>query len=244
MGSPALLNAAFRRRGWASVLVPMQVAAGDLPITLKGLRAIRNFRGLVLTTPHKVAALDFVDSIGPEARLVGSINAISCGRDGSWHGENFDGLGCVRGLETAGHRIAGCKVLLVGTGGAGSAVAAAIARKAPSSLRLRDRDTGRATRLCVALRDAFPGIEISVGSPDARGADIVINATPLGMADYPGTAIDPPSLGPGMVVADLVVEPEITALLQAAAARGCIVHPGRRTLEGQVDQLCTFFEEH
>ena len=243
VGSPGLFNAAFRRRGWAAVLVPMHVAAVDLPSTLKGLRGIRNLRGLVLTTPHKAAALGFVDSIGAEARLVGSINAIRCGRDGLWHGENFDGLGCVRGLEGAGHAIPGRKVLVVGTGGAGSAVAAAIARRAPASLRLHDSDAGRVAHLCAALRDAFPGTEIAVGSPDPAGADIVINCTPLGMAGIPGLAIDPEGLSPGTVVADLVVEPEMTALLQAAAALGCIIHPGRRTLEGQIDQLCMFFEE-
>lgn len=244
VGSPALLNAAFRRRGWPAVLVPMHVSADGLPHAMEGLRSIRNLRGLVLTTPHKLAAMKYVDDIGPEARLIGSINAIRCGRDGTWHGENFDGMGFVRGLELAGHTITGSRVLLVGTGGAGSAVAAAIARKAPASLRLHDMDPARAHKACATLRDAFTGIDIMPGSPDPSGADIVVNCTPLGMADYPGMAIEPARLSPRTLVADLVVEPEMTALLQAAAARGCAVHPGRRTLEGQVDQLCAFFEEH
>ena len=84
--------------------------ADDLSSTLNGLRGIRNLRGLVLTTPHKKAALEFVDSLGAEAQLIGSINAIRCGRDGLWHGENFDGLGCVRGLEMAGHPVSGRRV--------------------------------------------------------------------------------------------------------------------------------------
>jgi shikimate dehydrogenase len=243
VGSPALLNTAFRNRGWPAVMVPMHVAAGDLPAALRGLRGIGNLRGLVLTTPHKIAALQFVDSIGAEARLTGSINAIRCGRDRLWHGENFDGLGCVRGLETAGHAIYGRSVLLLGIGGAGSAVAAAIARKGPASLRLHDIVGGRASNVCAVLRDQFPGSDITVGPPDPSGADIVINCTSLGMAGSAGTAIDPDDLAPGTLVADLVVEPEQTALLQAAAARGCIIHPGRRTLEGQVDHLCAFFEE-
>jgi shikimate dehydrogenase len=243
VGSPALLNAAFRRRGWPAVLVPMHVAANDLPLAMQGLRGIQNLRGLVLTTPHKVAAMKFADDIGADARLIGSINAIRCGRDGVWHGENFDGIGCVRGLELAGHGIAGRKVLLVGTGGAGSAVAAAIARKAPASLRLHDVDRARAHHACATLRDAFAGTDISLGSPDPTGADIVINCTPLGMAGSPGMSIEPGGLAPGTVVADLVVEPEMTGLLQAAATRGCVVHPGWRTLEGQVDHLCAFFEE-
>ena len=119
-GSPALFNSAFRRRGATAVLVPMQVKAADLASTLRGLRGVGNLRGLVLTTPHKAAAIGLVDSIGAEARLVGSINAVRCDPDGRWHGENFDGLGCLRGLRAAGHSVAGRRVLVVGTGGAGA----------------------------------------------------------------------------------------------------------------------------
>ena len=75
-GSPILFNSAFRQRSWQAVLVPLHVAASALADTLRGLRGVRNLRGLVLTTPHKAAALPFVDRIGSEAQLVRSINAI------------------------------------------------------------------------------------------------------------------------------------------------------------------------
>jgi shikimate dehydrogenase len=241
-GSPALFNTAFRRRGWRAVLVPLQVKATDLPTALKGLRGIGNLRGLVLTMPHKVAAVGLVDSIGAEARLAGSINAIRCGRDGRWHGENFDGLGCLRGLQTAGHSVAGRHVLVVGSGGAGAAVAAAIAREGVSSLRLYDVDAIRAEHVCAVLRATFDAVRIAVGPPALEGIDIVINCTSVGMLGKPGMPVDVEGLVPGMVVVDLAIEPEMTELLQAASSRGCIVHPGRRTLEGQVDALCTFFE--
>ena len=241
-GSPALFNTAFRRRGWSAVLVPLGVKATDLTTTLQGLRGIGNLHGLVLTTPHKVAAVSLVDSIGAQARLVGSINAIRCGRDGRWHGENFDGLGCLRGLEVAGHSVAGRRVLVVGTGGAGAAVAAAIAREGPSSLRLYDVNAVRAGHICAVLRSIFGNVSIEVGPPDLGGIDILINCTPLGMEGTPGLSVDVEGLVPGLLVADLVIEPEMTELLQAASSRSCIVHPGLRTLEGQVDALCTFFE--
>ena len=241
-GSPALFNTAFKRRGWPAVLVPMQVKAADLAMTLRGLRGIGNLRGLVLTTPHKIAAVGLVDSIGSETRLVGSINAIRCGGDGRWHGENFDGLGCLRGLQNGGPFGRWPRVLVVGTGGAGAAVASAIAREGPSLLHLHDIDALRARHVCAVLRATFGTVSIDVGSPDLKGIDIVINCTPLGMEGKPGPAVDTEGLVPGMVVADLVIEPEMTELLQAASSRGCIVHLGRRTLEGQVDTVCTFFE--
>ena len=242
VGSPALFNAAFRARRWEAALVPMHVKATGLMTVLAGLRRIENLRGIVLTTPHKTAALDYVDEHGPEARLVGSINAIRCESGGRWYGENFDGLGCVTGIRAAGHRVEGKTVLVVGTGGAGRAVAAAIARHAPALLRLHDIDLERADTLRTSLAAAVPGILVETGSADPEGFQVVINCTPLGMATTPGTSVDPARLEQGTLVVDLVVEPIMTELLAAAAARGCPVLPGRHTLRGQVDAVCEFFE--
>lgn len=242
VGSPGLFNAAFRKRGWSAVLVPMHVAAQDLAAVLAGLRRIANLRGLILTTPHKTAGLGYVDSHGPQARLARSINAIRCGHDGRWHGENFDGLGCVAGLRAAGHELSGRKVLVVGTGGAGRAVAAAVAHQSPALLHLQDVDISRAEATRADLAKAFAGLAIEIGPADLEGFSVVINCTPLGMANTPGKAIDPTGLTAHTLVADLVIEPEMTALLIAAAAKGCVVQPGRRILEGQVDAVCAFFE--
>jgi shikimate dehydrogenase len=242
VGSPGLFNSFFRKRQWQAVLVPLHVKAADLAEALRGLRHIRNLRGLVLTTPHKTAGLELVDEIGPEAKLVRSINAVCCGDDGHWRGENFDGLGCVRGLRNAGLAVSGKSVLIVGTGGAGRAVATAIAREGPAQLMLHDLDRSLASRVCGDLRAAFAGIQAQSGEPDPRGYDIAINCTPIGMAGSPGLPFEPTLLDPGTVVVDLVVEPEMTELLRVAAAKGCFVHPGRRTLEGQVEAVCAFFE--
>ncbi len=241
-GSPIFFNTAFRKRNWPAVLVPMQVSAPELPASLQGLRTIANLRGLVLTTPHKTAALQWIDSVGPEGSLVRSINAIRCDTNGRWHGENFDGLGCVAGLTSAGHNLTGKRILIVGAGGAGRAIASAVAREAPAVLRLNDVDTARANSICACLELANVGLAIETGPPDPEGFDVAINCTPLGMKDRPGCAIDPARLGDGTLVVDLVVEPEMTSLLVAAKARGCVVQPGLRTLEGQVDALCSFFE--
>lgn len=241
-GSPILFNTAFQQRGWPSVLVPMLVTAQDLTEVLQGLRQIGNLRGLLLTTPHKTEALELVECLGWEARLVRSINAIRCDKDGRWHGENFDGLGCVEGLKAAGHHLKSQRVLIVGTGGAGRAVAAAVARETPALLRLNDADAKRAEATCADLASAFAGLVIETGPPDPEGFGVVINCTPLGMKDTPGMAVEPARLAAGTVVADLVIEPETTALLAAAIARGCLIQPGLRTLEGQVNAVCAFFE--
>jgi len=242
VGSPTLINTAFRRRGWPAVLVPLHVKAPDLAVALKGLRSMANLRGVMLTAPHKTRGLGFVDSIGPEARLVRSINAIHCGKDGRWHGENFDGLGCLQGLRTAGHEVEQKRVLVIGTGGAGRAVAAAVARAKPAELCLYDVDQERAGAVRQDLSAAFPDVSVTVGPPDPETFEIMINCTPVGMAGSCGSPVDPSRLAPGTLVVDLVIEPELTYLLQAAAARGCIVQPGLFTLAGQVDALCAFFD--
>jgi shikimate dehydrogenase len=243
VASPRLLNTAFRRRGWPAVLVPFHVEAAGLAETLKGLRLVRNLKGLVLTTPHKTAALAMLDSLGPEARLVRAVNAIRCAPRGRWHGENFDGVGCLTGLGAAGHVVTARRVLVVGTGGAGRAVAAAVARVGPALLRLHDIDADTAGAVARDLRAAFPGLAVDVGEPDPRDFDVAINCTPLGMAASPGMAFDPAPMRRGSLVVDLVVEPRMTALLQAAAARGCSVHQGHLTVAGQVDAICRFFAE-
>jgi shikimate dehydrogenase len=106
---------------------------------------------------------------------------------------------------------------------------------------LHDLVRSLASRVCGDLRAAFAGLQAQSGEPDPRGYDIVINYTPIGMTCSPGLPFEITLLGPGTVVVDLVVEPEMTELLQAAAAKGCLVQPGRRTLEGQVEAVCAFF---
>ena len=214
----------------------------NLADTLKGLRGVANLRGFLLTTPHKTAGLDLVDWVGPEARLVGSVNAVRCGADGHWHGENLDGYGCLQGLLAAGHEVERKRVLVVGMGGAGRAVASAIARAKPATLCLSDTNQERVSQAYADLAATFAEVRITVGPPDPAGSDIVINCTPLGMAGSPGTSVDPARLSGGMLVVDLVIEPEMTELLKAAGERSCLVLPGRCTLEGQVDALCAFFD--
>lgn len=240
-GSPAAFNSAFRQSGRQAVLVPAHVSASGLASFITGLRQVQNLRGLIITKPHKIAILPFVDRLEPHSSTAGAVNAISCGPDGIWVGDNFDGQGCMTGLREAGHDLRGRRVLLLGTGGAGRAVAFAMAQSGISAMRLFDVDEAGAERCAAELRTAVPGVTMETGQPDPSGFDVVVNCTPLGMAAGDPLPLDPSRLKPGSLVIDLVIEPEMTPLLRAAAARNCRIHAGRLTLHGQVAAIVKFF---
>jgi shikimate dehydrogenase len=245
VGSPAAFNSAFRSLGAKAVLVPVHVAAERLEDLLRGLRAIRNLDGIIATVPHKMAVASFLDRVEANGRRVGAINAIRVEKDGngdvSWIGDNFDGVGCTRGLAKAGHTLKGRDILIVGAGGAGRAVAHALADADPSRIRVCDVDGGRRDDLAQSLRMHHPALAVETGPPDPVAFDIVVNCTPLGMRDSDPLPLDPSRIRPGSLVVDVVLRPTPSPLLAAAEARGCATQTGRAMLEGQIEAILGFF---
>jgi len=241
VGSPGAFNAAFRRLGAKAVLFPVHVAAEDLPDLLIGFRAIRNLDGIVVTVPHKLAVLDFLDAVEPNGEKVGAVNAIRTEPDGRWVGGNFDGVGCVNGLLAAGHALAGKSALVVGAGGAGRAVAHALADAGVSRIRVVDVDAARRERLADGLRTHHPGSAIETGAAEPEGFEVVVNCTPLGMRAEDALPVDPDRIRPGSLVVDVVLKAPRSRLLQEAETRGCPVQGGRAMLDGQVEAVLRFF---
>ena len=103
------------------------------------------------------------------------------GTDGSLLGDMFDGAGFVRGVERKGKKVAGARALVVGCGGVGSAIAASLAAAGLSAIGLFDPATASAEALGDRLRQHYPALQVTTGSKDPVGYDIVVNATPLGM---------------------------------------------------------------
>src|SRR5690242_8301554 len=138
--SPEMFTAEFRRRGLDAILVPLHVLPDDFEACLEGLRRLRNLDGLIFTIPYKARALALAAQLGPQAQVVGAINALA--RDGdNWKGEIFDGLGCVEAFVRRGIPIANRRLMLIGAGGAGSAVGVAMAHERPAFMRVFDLDT-------------------------------------------------------------------------------------------------------
>jgi shikimate dehydrogenase len=241
VGSPAVFNAAFRRLGAPAVLVPMHVTAERLPDLVTGLRAIRNLDGVIATVPHKIAVAGFLDRVEANGRRVGAVNAVRVEPDGRWVGDNFDGVGCVRGLRKAGHELAGRSALIVGAGGAGSAVAHAFADAGVSRMRVCDLDEERRERLAESLRTHHAGLGVEAGAPEPESFDLVANCTPLGMREDDPLPIDPARIRKGALVVDVVLKTPASRLLREAQRRGCPTQAGRAMLDGQVEAILQFF---
>ena len=241
VGSPRMFNGLFRERGIEAVLVPLHVAPADLADAVRGLFACRNIDGIIVTVPHKIAVASLVDRLGDSARRIGAVNAIRRDPDGATVGENFDGEGCVIGLRRAGHDLAGKSAVILGAGGAGSAVAHAFADAGVRRIVIADTDDARADALAASLRQAVPGLEALRGPADPAGADVAVNCTPLGMQPGDPYPMDLARISPDPLVVDVVLKPAVTPFLEAAAAKGCATQPGNRMLEGQAEAIARFF---
>jgi shikimate dehydrogenase len=110
-----------------------------------------------------------------------------------------------------------------------------------ASVSVRELDRGKAERLVATLREAFPRVAASVGAPDLATADILVNATPIGMQPGGPLPCDLAGLRAGTIVGDVTTKPEITPFIEAARARGAGTVTGRDMYEGQVRELAEFF---
>lgn len=240
VASPRLFNSAFRQRGAEAVLVPLHVAPHDLPAVISAFRAIQNFDGLIITVPHKVAALELMDQVGAMGARIGAVNVIRK-QNGRLIGDNFDGVGFVRGLRQRGHELAGRRVLIIGSGGAGRAVAHAVLDENPAAMRLFDVDRERAENVAGELRRVAPDVPVDCGEPDPAGFDVAVNCTSVGMRPDDPFPLPVDRLAPSTLVVDIILKPSVTPLLAEAGRRGCATHAGIHMLQGQVEAVCDFF---
>lgn len=239
--SPGLMNPLFARLGIDAVLVPVHAKPTHLAAIVGGLRCVGNLDGIFVTVPHKTAVVALADRCSPTVEITGSANALRREPDGSWYAENFDGFGFVTGLVREGHDPKGRRVVLVGAGGAGSAIAAALLAAGADRLSVCDPATAKLAGLSARLDAHWPGRTSTSDRPDLAGADIVVNATPLGLAPGDPLPLRPDLLPAGAVVADIIMAPRETRLLREAAAIGHPVHYGIHMLDGQLDSYRAFF---
>jgi shikimate dehydrogenase len=162
-------------------------------------------------------------------------------REGDWVGEIFDGSGCVEAFRRRGLPLAGQRVMLVGLGGAGSAIAAAVAGQQPALMRLHDLDATRCARVAETVRRISPGTKVELGPPAVDGTDVLMNASPVGMLGDPRLPLEVNTLPAALVVFDAIVKPEVTPLLALAQRCGCRTVQGREMMRGQIARMVDFF---
>lgn len=237
--TPQTLNPLFAERGVDAAMIALDVPPERLAATVAGLRDVRNFGGFVVTVPHKTAIVALCGHVSARARLAGAVNVVRRESDGALTGDLLDGEGFAAGLAMDGIDIAGRRVFLAGAGGAASAIGLAMAERGAAALTIVNRSRDKAEALAERLRGAFPSLPLATeGGPG--GHDLAINATSLGLKPGDPLPFSPDALDQGAIVAEAVMDPDVTPLLAAARARGLRVHRGFRMLEGQAREMLRF----
>ncbi len=239
--APMIYNPFFKEQGVDCVVVPMGCGPDDFPQFMRMVARLTNFTGALITMPHKVPVVDLLDEMSPAVRVCGACNAVKRGDDGRLLGDMFDGEGFSRGLLRKGCGIAGRSALVVGSGGVGSAIAAALAGAGLARLGLYDVNGAAADRVAGRLSDSYPAVAVSTGSNDPEGWDIVVNATPLGMNEGDPMPVDVARIAPTTFVGEVVMKREETAFLAAARAQGCATQVGSDMLFEQIPAYLEFF---
>ncbi|HSS03209.1 MAG TPA: hypothetical protein VLM79_39370 [Kofleriaceae bacterium] len=239
--SPMIYNPYFEHSGIDAAVVPIGVRPDDYPATLAAMFRATNMVGAIITMPHKRSTVALLDECSPRVTIAGACNAIVRRSDGTLFGDLFDGLGFLRALARNGVQVRGARCLVIGAGGAGSAIAAALATAHPGAIAIFDVVPQHGDALISKLRAHYPEVASLAGSRDPSSFDLVINASPTGMAPRDGLPIDIARLPATAFVAEVVMTPEITPLLAAARAQGCRTQPGIDMLFEQIPLYLELF---
>ncbi len=238
--TPGVFNKNCQSRNIDLVMVPLDVLPERLDQTVEALRHVVNLAGFVVTIPHKTKIAGYCDRLVGAAQVLNVCNVVRREPDGTLTGSMFDGEGFVEGLRQEGHNLIDKKALLIGAGGAASGIAHALISRGIGSLVIANRSSEKAEQLAGLLREHFSGVEIKTGSSDPYEADLIINGTSLGMHPRDGLPVDPTRLRPGTIVAEVVMQPDVTRLLKVSAERGCVIHKGIHMVRQQINLLVDF----
>jgi shikimate dehydrogenase len=237
--SPRRLTRTFEDRGQNGICVPLQVPADDLDVVMAGLTASLNVDGILVTMPHKFTAFTYCATSSERSKMLGVVSVIRRNPDGTWHGDMLDGLAFVTAQKDHGAQPEGARALLVGAGGAGSAIAIELLQAGVRALVIHDADESRVATLIDLLSGLGPE-RVSAGPPDPAGCDLVCNASPMGMADDDPLPVDGALLHPSMFVGDVIAGHGVTPFLQAAQAAGCKTATGDHMVEAALDLMVEF----
>lgn len=237
--SPAMHNAAYDALGlnWAYLPLPVR-GPQDVLVAVEGLRVLP-FVGFNVTMPYKRMMLEICDEVAAQARLAGAVNTVHI-RDGVLMGYNTDGRGLLASLEDeASFKPAGRRIVVIGSGGAAGAALAALVIDGAAHVTVISRDPAHAEELVERMSQYARNTElVALASgpecaPYVEAADVVVNATPLGMRPDDPLPVSAEWLHRGQIVSDMVYRPIVTRLLVAAEAAGALAVGGLGMLVAQ-----------
>lgn len=224
--SPSIHNAAFRASGLNWIYLAFEVEPSGLRRAFEGCRAIQVV-GLNITIPHKQSVIPLIDELSQEARLIGAVNTVHF-VEGKAKGYNTDGRGFISALrEEKGFNLSGKKVCVIGAGGAGRAVAVQAAWEGAGQISIADLEDKKAEDLSLLINQRIKedlALAGEIKSPQWKEslsrADLVVDATPLGLEKEDPLSFDPNLLSSSALVVDLVYNPPQTRLLKEVKKLG------------------------
>jgi shikimate dehydrogenase len=245
--SPAMHNAAFAALGLNWRYLAFEVDRKNLRAAIEGAKAM-GFAGINLTVPHKVPALEIVETLDISAKTFGAVNTVrfeTRNASGAWlplrepacagkpleiraHGFNTDAVAIAHTLRLdLGLELRGAKVVLLGAGGTGRTVALKLASENVAELFLVNRTLGKAGEILNEIKKRFPSVRVGAGYPK-NDVDLLMNTTPLGLKADDSSPLDEKqfSLRRTRAVYDVIYRPVETPLLRAAREAGCITANG------------------
>jgi shikimate dehydrogenase len=244
--SPIMHNSSLSALGMDAIYLAFDAPPDRLMAILHGMRDM-GFKGVNLTVPLKEVAFRGVDSLDASAKLSGSVNTIEFLEDGTLRGHSTDGHGFVTAVkESFGVGVADQTVFVLGSGGAGRAVAITCADEGARRIVVSDIDAARADKvveeiaaLCPDVAVSSTGTDVAAWAAAAGEADLVIQATPVGMRQDDTPLLSREAFGKGQMVFDLIyMYPETGIMSEALAAGakvanglGMLLHQGARSFE-------------
>jgi len=237
--SPRTLTGGLAARGRNAVCIPMEVSEADLDVVVRGLARTPNVDGILITMPHKFKMFDYCASSSERAKALGVVSVVRRNPDSTWHGDMLDGLAFVKAQVDGGAQPNGAKALLVGAGGAGSAIGIALLEAGVRELIVCDTDGDRTSKLLNILSSLGRGRAIA-GPPDPTGCNMVCNATPMGMAEGDPLPVAAHLLRSSMFVGDVIAGHGVTPLLSAARAAGCKTANGVQMVDAVQEIMLQF----
>ena len=239
-GSPAMYNFSFQKQGLDYAYLAFDVKKEQMPQAIDALRLFK-VRGSNVTMPCKSIAATLVDDLSPAAKIIGAINVI-VNDNGKLTGHITDGIGFVRNLKENGVDIKDKKLVVLGAGGAATALQVQCALDGAKEISIFNQDDEfyqNAEKTKEKIEQAKPEVKVNVYSlsdqaklkAEIAQADILVNATIVGMKPLDGQSlVDKSYLRPDLVVADTVYNPLKTKLIEDAEALGCTIAPGKGML--------------
>jgi len=242
--APTLFNAYFKQHDIDARVIPLKIPPAAYIASVRMLMAMENVGGILVSIPHKPMSVAAVDQPTARAVLAGACNAIYKSQDGqTLIGDLIDGEGFVRAFDrTCGDTPfdwARARALVVGSGGVGCAVAAALAARGIRHVAIYDTRREQAEALRQRLQKMFSSTEVVIGTPFAEGYDLIVNSTPLGMSPDDPLPLDLNGIAPSCIVADCGMKIEMTRLLVEAQRHGCRIQKGR---EMMIEQAPLYLE--